>query len=144
MLTKYWDDNYENLQSTDLICLANWLLSYEEQLKEYFQDERLQQGAKLLIKTYRMNSIQGPKDVVQGIVKFEKQNKNQQNSEDGIHTSSTPQDLFKIINTTFDMVYSICKHREIGICMAEYANTIIKHYQQLVQEMLESTDLDIY
>lgn len=47
-----------------MVQLANWLLDYKDNLKQFFEDERLYQGAKLLIKTYRMNTQKGAKELV--------------------------------------------------------------------------------
>lgn len=40
-LTKYWDENHNNLSSVELLQLANWLSGYSELLKKFFEDERL-------------------------------------------------------------------------------------------------------
>lgn len=40
------------------------MIIYAIKLKEFFEDDRLQQGAKLLFKVYRMKIIEGAVEVV--------------------------------------------------------------------------------
>ncbi|KRX03678.1 hypothetical protein PPERSA_10362 [Pseudocohnilembus persalinus] len=140
-ISNYWDKNYEALSANEMVILADWLLSYSEKLKQFFKDERLRQGALMLFKTYRMQTVQGSKEVIDGIIGYEKTNTEHQSNDQGLVTSTAPLDLFKIVNTGYDILRSQCRYKESGICLAEQARELIEYYQDSLSDILFECDL---
>ena len=100
-----------------------WIYNYAEALKQFFDDERIRSGIKILLNIYYSRTLESSQQIVEGIVEYEKKN-NMNMNEDNNLNSSSPFDLFKIINEIFDLK------------LAGIAKNIISFYQSKLEDVM--------
>lgn len=59
-----------------MLSIASWLDKYENSLKAFVADDRIQAGIKVLINIYITRSQDSSVELLQGIINFERENKN--------------------------------------------------------------------
>lgn len=73
-LTDFWDECHDTMGNLNYLRLSTWLSKYSEDLKNYFNDERIHSGIKILLNSYFSRAIETTEKMVEGIVEFEKKN----------------------------------------------------------------------
>lgn len=86
--------------------------------------------------------IENVEFMIEGLIKSEKDNQPKQN-ENNILATTTPYDLFKLINEGFDMAVKVVKSKEMGIKLAFYGKKILFIFQHLLDSSIEDDELDI-
>lgn len=112
-----------------------WIYNYAESLKQFFDDERIRSGIKILLNIYYSRTLESSQQIVEGIVEYEKKN-NMNMNEDNNLISSSPFDLFKIINEIFDLGFKLCPLKEMGLKLAAIAKNIISFYQSKLEDVM--------
>lgn len=112
-----------------------WIHNYGESIKQFFDDERIRSGIKTLLNIYYSRTLESSQQIVEGIVEYEKKNSMTLN-EDKILISSSPLDLFKIINEIFDLGYKLCPLKEMGLKLATIGKNLIVFYQTKIEDMM--------
>lgn len=112
-----------------------WIHNYGESIKQFFDDERMKSGIKVLLNMYYSRTLESSEQIVEGIVEYEKKNPMIFN-EDHILVSSSPLDLFKIINEIFDLGYKLCPLKEMALKLGVIAKSLIAFYQKKIEDMM--------
>ena len=60
----------------------------------------------------------------------------------GLLFSSSPFDLFKLINEGYELAYKVCRVKEMGIKLANFGKKIVGFYQSNLEETLDEEYLD--
>ena len=112
-----------------------WIYNYAEALKQFFDDERIRTGIKVLLKIYYARTLESSQQIIEGIVEYEKKNKMEM-SEDNILVSSSPYDLFKILNEILELGYKLCPLKEMALRLAAIGKNLISFYQSRIEEVM--------
>ena len=112
-----------------------WIYNYAESLKQFFDDERIRSGIKILLNIYYSRTLESSQQIVEGIVEYEKKN-NMNLNEDNNLISSSPFDLFKIINEIFDLGYKLCPLKEMALKLAAIGKNLISFYQTKLEDIM--------
>ncbi|CAD8108104.1 unnamed protein product [Paramecium sonneborni] len=135
-ITLFWDEHYKQMQLPELLLLAQWLHDYLNQMKDFFNDDRIIYGIRVLLNIYVNRSLENLEPVLNTIIEQEKTQEPTFNDQQLLITL-TPVDLFKIINEGFDMAYKLCPCKEISQKLAGFGKTILQQYQYGIQEMID-------
>lgn len=117
------------------LSISMWIHNYGESIKQFFDDERIRSGIKTLLNIYYSRTLESSQQIVDGIVEYEKKN-NMTLNEDKILISSSPLDLFKIINEIFDLGYKLCPLKEMALKLATIGKNLIVFYQTKIEDMM--------
>lgn len=113
-----------------------WIQKYSESLKQFFDDERIRSGIKILLNIYYCRTLESSQQIIEGIINYEKKNIIDINENDTILISSTPFDIFKVISEIFDLGFKICPLKEMGLKLAAIAKNLISYYQTKIEELM--------
>ena len=108
---------------------------YGEMFKMFLNDDRIQLGIKVLIETYFNHTIESTKSMISTLIQNDKNEEPQTNS-DGLLTSISSYDLFKLINEGFDLTYQVSQHKEVLKKLANYGKVLLNYYQSTIEEFL--------
>lgn len=117
------------------MSISKWINNYAESLKQFFVDERINDGIKQLIKIYFEKTVTTSEDIIDGIIEFSRKNPPQKDDENLLYSTS-PYDLFRIINEIFDISYKLCPLKETALKMASFAKKIVTIFHSKLQELL--------
>ncbi|CAD8107610.1 unnamed protein product [Paramecium sonneborni] len=141
-ITVFWDEHYKQMQLPELLILASWLNDYLNQMKDFFNDDRIIFGIRVLFNIYVNRQLENLESILNSIIEQEKTQEPTCNDQQLLITQ-TPVDLFKIINEGFDMAYKLCPCKEISLKLAGFGKTILQQYQYGIQEMIDEIQLQI-
>lgn len=141
-LTVFWEKYYNMMGNFYYLKIIQWINAYAEVMKQFFSDERIPNGGKTLLAAYFARTLKSSEEIIDGIIIFEKKNPPQKD-ESGILYSSSPFDLFKIINEIFELSYKICSFKEMGLKLATFSKKVITLYQTKLQDLMEEEDLEV-
>ncbi|CAD8175519.1 unnamed protein product [Paramecium pentaurelia] len=139
-ISAFWDLHYKQMQSPELLILAQWLNDYLNQMKDFFNDDRIIFGVRVLLNIYVNRSLENLESVINSIIEQEKTQEPIFNDQQLLITQ-TPIDLFKIINESFDMAYKLCPCKETSLKFGGFGKTILQQYQYGIQEMIDEIQL---
>lgn len=117
------------------MSICKWLNNYAESISTFFVDERISFAIKQLLKTYFEKTLITSEVIIDGIIDFARKNSPQKDDENLLYSSS-PYDLFKIINEIFDLSYKLCPLRETALKLASFSKKILTTYHSKSQELL--------
>jgi hypothetical protein len=93
-------------------------------VKEFFQDDRLKASVSTLLEIFINRSLDSCESIVHEIIEHESQCEPTEN-EDYLLVSSSPYDLFKIINEGIDHAYKKCPVAETCVKLGYFAKSLI-------------------
>jgi hypothetical protein len=96
----------------------------------------MKSGIDVLLNSYFSKTIEVSKNIVKGIVESEKKRNFIKENNDSILKSSSPLDLFKLINENFDLSYGICPLKETIIKNLHYAKKMINFYFKEIEGLI--------
>lgn len=124
-----------SIQNLTYLSISKWINDYADTLKTFFVDERISDGIRQLLKTYFEKTSATSEVIIDGIIDFNRKNPPSKDDQNQLY-SSTPYDLFKIINEIFDLSYKFCPLRETALKMSSFAKKILTSFHSKLQELL--------
>lgn len=115
-------------QSQSILNFASWLNDYSEKMKKYITDDRLYSAIRVLVSIYIERTSVGMRELIQGIIDFERNSPSYETSDQNLLVTSTPIDIFKIINEGLDLGYFVCKLKDMAISLAVQAKNLMSYY----------------
>ena len=105
LIIKYfWETQYNTIDSADILKIAMKLFLFEERLEKIrVVDQNFGKNARELVKIYMKKTYKNMLDVIENILKSEREIKSITN-ENGNYVTNGPNDLFDILSKTFDLV----------------------------------------
>lgn len=116
--------------------IAFWIQEYSDSLSQFFNDERLRSGINILLNSYFSKTVEVSKEIVRGIVESVKKCEFIKENNSSIIISSSPFDLFKLINENFDLSYGACPMKETVLKNASYAKKMINFYSKELESLM--------
>lgn len=116
--------------------IAFWIQEYSDSLSQFFNDERMRSGINVLLNSYFSKTTEVSKDIIRGIVEAEKKCEFIKENNSSILISSSPFDLFKLINENFDLSYGVCPVKETVLKNAAYAKKMINFYFRELESLM--------
>ncbi|CAD8118152.1 unnamed protein product [Paramecium sonneborni] len=141
-ITNFWDKQYMKLQSPELLLIGQWLYDYLQQMKDFFNDERILLGIRVLLNIYVNRSLESLESVINQIIEQERIQEPFLNDQ-GQLVTQTPVDLFKIVNEGFDMAFKLCSCKETVLRFGGFGKVILQQYQGGIQEIIDEYQLNI-
>lgn len=92
--------------------------------------------------SYFNRTFENLEATVTEIVEFEKKNTLFKDESSNILMSSSPLDLFKIINEISDLTHQICPLKETSIKILAFARKIISFYQNKLESLMDEEELE--
>ena len=117
------------------LSISKWINAYADSLKQFFVDERITNGIKQLLKTYFEKTALTSEQIIDGIIDFSRKNLPQKDDQNLLYSTS-PFDLFKIVNEIFDLSYKLCPLKETALKLSSFAKKIITIFHSRLQELL--------
>ena len=100
----FWNKNYNSLQNSDIINLSVLIFNFDDKVNQLrVIDPNLDKNANEFVKIYMKKTFQNLLEVIQNILKSEREVKALK-SEEGYYYTNGPNDLFDILSKTFDLV----------------------------------------
>lgn len=100
----YWTSHYDTMDGGNMIKLASSLFKFEEKLKKLRVNEpNLSKNGKELVKIYMKKTYKNITDVIENILKSEREVKAIK-SDNGECMTNGPNDLFDILSKSFDLI----------------------------------------
>ncbi len=100
----FWENQFNNIDSSEIMKLAMRLFNFSQKLSEvHLHDPNFEKNAKELVKIYMKKIFKNTLDVIENILKSEREIKSIKNAE-GQYCTNGPSDLFDILSKTFDLV----------------------------------------
>lgn len=124
----FWDSQHIVLDSQSILNFASWLNDYSEKMKKYITDDRLYSAIRVLVSIYIERTSVGMRELIQGIIDFERNSPSYETSDQNLLVTSTPIDIFKIINEGLDLGYFVCKLKDMAISLAVQAKNLMSYY----------------
>ncbi|KAL4426634.1 hypothetical protein ABPG74_018712 [Tetrahymena malaccensis] len=148
LLREFWEEKFSTFDGVSLLKLSTWISKYQEDLKKFINDDRIEHGLNTLIKIHTNRSIEAAEGIIDGILEYERKNNLQEELDRAIKdkeilTSTTYVDLFKIINEGLDFSYAICSCPELVKQFGLYGSQLIQYYLEGVQNMIDEMDFSI-
>ena len=105
LIIKYfWETQYNTIDSADILKIAMKLFLFEERLEKIrVVEQNFGKNARELVKIYMKKTYKNMLDVIENILKSEREIKSITN-ENGNYVTNGPNDLFDILSKTFDLV----------------------------------------
>lgn len=104
ILKLFWSKQYSKFKNDEIIRLSYIILNFGENLQKLYIDEQnLIKNGKELAKIYFNKNFQNILDIIENILKNERQKKGKKN-EQGQYFTDGPNDLFDILNDTFESI----------------------------------------
>ena len=104
IITNYWTKFYDKIENIFILKLANFLFKFYLNLtKLNIFDENLNKNAKTLVKIYMKKTYLLEINVIENILKSEREIKQIENDMN-IYITNGPNDLFEIFHNTFDLI----------------------------------------
>ena len=109
ILKKYWNKQYKTLTNDEIIQLSYILLKFGDMLQKLnVDDQNVTKNGKELAKIYFNKNFQNLFDVIENILRNERQKKGIKNAQGQLFTQG-PTDIFEILNYAFDSIKKL-KH----------------------------------
>ncbi|KAL4465713.1 hypothetical protein ABPG72_012395 [Tetrahymena utriculariae] len=148
LLREFWEQKFSTFDGVQLLKLSTWISKYQEDLKKFINDDRIEHGLNTLIRIHTNRSIEAAEGIIDGILEYERKNNLQEEldrviKEKEILTSTTYVDLFKIINEGLDFSYAICSCQELVKQFGLYGSQLIQYYLEGVQNIIDEMDFSI-
>ena len=100
----FWENQFNNIDSSDIMKIAMRIFQFSQRLKDvHLIDPNLEKNAREFVKIYMKKIFKNTLDVIENILKSEREVKAIKNSE-GQYSTNGPSDLFDILSKTFDLV----------------------------------------
>lgn len=105
-------------KGVDLLKMASWIIKYQEDLRDFIDDDRIEHGLITLLRIHTTKSTEVAEGIIDGILEFEKRSDLTTEAKSAIKqgetlTNNVPIDLFKIINEGLDFSYKMCPCPEL-------------------------------
>ena len=104
VVQSFWENQFNNIDSSDIMKLAMKLFAFSQRLNDvHLIDPNFEKNGRELVKIYMKKIFKNTLDVIENILKSEREVKAIQNSE-GHYCTNGPTDLFDILSKTFDLI----------------------------------------
>ena len=138
----FWNKNYSSIQNSDIINLSVLIFNFDDKINELrIIDPNLDKNANEFVKIYMKKTFQNLLDVIQNILRSEREVKALK-SEEGYYYTNGPNDLFDIISNTFDLVKDF-KIKEIYEAILRLFHECIIQYLIGVDCVINNPDIKI-
>ena len=105
----YWNKQYNNLTNDEILKISCMILNFGENMHKLHLDEpNLIKNGRELCKIYYNKKFQNFLDIIENILKNEREKKGAKN-EEGIYYTQGPKDLYDILNDSFESI-KLYKH----------------------------------
>ncbi|KAL4438805.1 hypothetical protein ABPG74_013478 [Tetrahymena malaccensis] len=136
-IKQFWDQHHEKINNEGILSLAKFFHDYNEKLKKYVKDNRLEDASSTLLNIYASRSMTISEETIGNMISSEKKITDPQPTDEDYIYSTTPVDLFKLINTAIDSGYRVCPTKGFLKAVGKFAQFSISFYQEGLQEALE-------
>ena len=100
----FWNKQFNNLSNKEIIKISYMMLNFGENLQKLNIDEiNLNKNGRELAKIYFNKNFQNLLDIIENILKTERENKGKKD-EQGIYYTQGPNDLYDILNKSFESI----------------------------------------
>ncbi|MCQ2815916.1 MAG: hypothetical protein MJ252_01500 [archaeon] len=100
----YWESQYNSIENAEIIKLGMMLFDYAAQLdKVLVTDDNVKRNGREFVKIYMKKTFKNILDVIESILKNERENKAIRNT-NGTYCTNGPSDLFDILSKTFELI----------------------------------------
>ena len=104
IIKNYWESQFSSLENADIMKLGMMLFEYQGQLdKVQVTDDNIKRNGKEFVKIFMKKTFKNILDVIESILKNERENKAFRNN-NGAYCTSGPADLFDILSKTYELV----------------------------------------
>lgn len=104
IIQHFWANHYESIDSPNILKMSTYLFKFSEKLKKLKVNEpNLIKNGKELVKIYMKKTYKNITDVIENILKSEREVKAVK-SENGELTTNGPNDLFDILSKSFNLI----------------------------------------
>ncbi|KAL4471109.1 hypothetical protein ABPG72_006490 [Tetrahymena utriculariae] len=136
-IKQFWDQHHEKINNEGILSLAKFFHDYNEKLKKYVKDIRLEDASNTLLNIYASRSMTISEETIGNMIQSEKKITDPLPTDEDYIYSTTPVDLFKLINTAIDSGYRVCPTNGFLKAVGKFAQFSISFYQEALQEALE-------
>ena len=138
----FWNKNYNSLQNSDIINLSVLIFNFDDKVNQLrIIDPNLDKNANEFVKIYMKKTFQNLLEVIQNILKSEREVKALK-SEEGYYYTNGPNDLFDILSKTFDLVKDY-KIKDIYEAILRLFHECIIQYLIGVDCVINNSDIKI-
>ena len=109
IIKMYWNKQYNNLTNDEILRISFMILDFREMLQKLHIDEpNLIKNGRELCKIYFNKNFKNIYDIIENILKNEREKKGLKN-EEGIYYTKGPKELYDILNESFESI-KLYKH----------------------------------
>jgi hypothetical protein len=138
----FWNKHYNSIQNSDIINLSVLIFNFDDKVNQLrVIDPNLDKNANEFVKIYMKKTFQNLLEVIQNILKSEREVKALK-SEEGYYYTNGPNDLFDILSKTFDLVKDY-KIKDIYEAILRLFHECIIQYLIGVDCVINNSDIKI-
>ena len=104
IIQNFWANHYDNIEGADILKMSTFLFKFSDKLKKLKVIEpNMVKNGKELVKIYMKKTYKNITDVIENILKSEREIKSITN-ENGELVTNGPNDLFDILSKSFNLI----------------------------------------